>query len=903
MSLESLGQSLADRYRLERELGAGGMATVYLAHDLKHERDVAIKVLHPDLGAALGAERFLTEIRTTARLQHPHILPLLDSGTVVAKADRGDPAALAELGGGGAQPTTFLYYVMPLVTGETLRARLERERQLPIADAVRIAREVASALDYAHRHGVIHRDIKPENILLHDGQAMVADFGIALAVQSAGGQRMTQTGLSLGTPQYMSPEQAMGEKQIDARSDVYALAAVTYEMLAGDAPFTGGSVQAIVAKIMTEKPTPVHTLRDTVPEHVEDAVLTGLAKLPADRFASAAEFAAALAGGLTTGSLTRATQRTPAGNGRWRMVSAALGVATIALAALAAWALTREPTASGPSVYDVATPDSARISFITSSSRVGTYGAVSRSLSISADGAFAVYVALQPDSVGALWYRSLLNDEIRPIPGTAGASAPRISPDGSQVAYFGPDQVMVVSLAGGEPRPLVPIVGGAMLGWLSPNEILALGSDGDLALRLDPGGSEPSERAIVRCPLGIWAATLGELLCSFNGSARTINLETDATREVRAVQADGTPGGPLAGSDFRLIDGRYMVFISPDGVVSAARYDPESSLVQRVIPLLPGIRREALGQAQFDISENGTLIYAPGIDATTGRLVRRVPGSMPQLLPIEAANFQRYDLSRDGRWLAAVVQGTSLNELRIYDLRTGQHTVWQRAEIIRHPMWSPDGQAIIYASRTADQWSLVRGSPGSGEAPDTVARYSADGVNFDPVGYLNDSTAMGQDWTQAIVTRFDPRAASATMDTVLTSARFPSVSANGQLIAYQSKEGSRIMVTTFPNPGRRWQIASQGAEPLMLSPSTVLFRQGAVWYTVSVNPETGEPSGAPVMWATDPRFSDTSGWSNVPTHDGGIIYVQGPEQASPGYFRVIPNWVAQMKRAVDGGSN
>jgi serine/threonine-protein kinase len=280
MSLESLGQSLADRYRLERELGAGGMATVYLAHDLKHERDVAIKVLHPDLGAALGAERFLTEIRTTARLQHPHILPLLDSGTVVAKADRGDPAALAELGGGGAQPTTFLYYVMPLVTGETLRARLERERQLPIADAVRIAREVASALDYAHRHGVIHRDIKPENILLHDGQAMVADFGIALAVQSAGGQRMTQTGLSLGTPQYMSPEQAMGEKQIDARSDVYALAAVTYEMLAGDAPFTGGSVQAIVAKIMTEKPTPVHTLRDTVPEHVEDAVLTGLAKLP-----------------------------------------------------------------------------------------------------------------------------------------------------------------------------------------------------------------------------------------------------------------------------------------------------------------------------------------------------------------------------------------------------------------------------------------------------------------------------------------------------------------------------------------------------------------------------------------------------------------------------------------------
>src|SRR5687768_8265080 len=209
-----LTAALADRYRVERELGAGGMATVYLAHDLKHDRDVAIKVLHPDLGAALGAERFLSEIRTTARLQHPHILPLLDSG----EADG------------------LLYYVMPLVTGETLRTRLDRERQLPIADAVRIAREVAGALDYAHRHAVIHRDIKPENVLLHDGSALVADFGIALAVQQAGGQRLTQTGLSLGTPQYMSPEQAMGERTIDARSDIYALGAVTYEMLTGEPP-------------------------------------------------------------------------------------------------------------------------------------------------------------------------------------------------------------------------------------------------------------------------------------------------------------------------------------------------------------------------------------------------------------------------------------------------------------------------------------------------------------------------------------------------------------------------------------------------------------------------------------------------------------------------------------------
>src|SRR6478672_742916 len=283
------------------------MATVYLAHDIKHDRDVAIKVLHPDLGAALGGERFLSEIRTTARLQHPHILPLLDSG---------------EAGG-------LLYYVMPLVTGETLRARLERERQLPIDDTLSISREVADALAYAHGLGVIHRDIKPENILLQNGHAVVADFGIALAVQSAGGARMTQTGLSLGTPQYMSPEQAMGERTIDARSDIYALGAVVYEMLTGDPPFAGSSVQAIVAKVLTEKPSPPSTVRDTVSPSVEYAVLKALAKLPADRFATATEFAAA----LTDRSFATSTgaARTSGSSGVRRRDPLVLGLASVVL--------------------------------------------------------------------------------------------------------------------------------------------------------------------------------------------------------------------------------------------------------------------------------------------------------------------------------------------------------------------------------------------------------------------------------------------------------------------------------------------------------------------------------------------------------------------------------------------
>ena len=270
---QRLATALAERYRVIREIGAGGMATVLLAEDVRHHRKVAVKLLHPELSAVLGSDRFLKEIELTANLQHPHILPLFDSGSAEGQ----------------------LFYVMPFVEGETLRARLEREHQLPVADALRIATEVADALEYAHTHGVIHRDVKPENILLHGGHALVADFGIALAVQQAGGQRITQTGLSLGTPQYMAPEQAAGEKSVDARADVYALGAVMYEMLAGEPPFTGPTTQAVIARVLTAEPTPLDEARRSVPPNVAAAVHTALAKLPADRFASAAQFASALA--------------------------------------------------------------------------------------------------------------------------------------------------------------------------------------------------------------------------------------------------------------------------------------------------------------------------------------------------------------------------------------------------------------------------------------------------------------------------------------------------------------------------------------------------------------------------------------------------------------------------------
>ncbi len=269
-----LATALQDRYRLDRELGQGGMATVYLAHDLRHDRDVALKVLRPELAAVLGRERFLTEIRLTAKLDHPHILTLIDSG----------------------ESAGFLWYVAPFIRGESLRQKLDRQKQLGVAEAVEVARDIAGALDYAHAQGVIHRDVKPDNILLHEGEAMLADFGIALAVREAAGERLTETGLSVGTPKYMSPEQATAERQLDARSDVYSLGAVLYEMLAGEPPFTGATGQAVIAKLMTERPTALRVVRETVPQAVDDAVTRALAKVPADRFPTAAAFAAALSG-------------------------------------------------------------------------------------------------------------------------------------------------------------------------------------------------------------------------------------------------------------------------------------------------------------------------------------------------------------------------------------------------------------------------------------------------------------------------------------------------------------------------------------------------------------------------------------------------------------------------------
>ena len=316
--IDRLTAALADRYRIERELGAGGMATVYLAQDLKHDRKVAIKVLRPELAAVLGAERFLAEIKVTANLQHPNLLPLFDSG----------------------ESAGFLYYVMPFVEGETLRARLDRERQLPVDEVVRLVTLMAGALDYAHARGVIHRDLKPENILLQAGQPVIADFGIALAVAHAGGSRVTETGLSLGTPHYMSPEQAAGDRELDAKSDLYALGAVTYEMLTGEPPHTGPTAQAIIARLMTEKPRSVRATRPGVPVVMDLAIGRALAKPAADRFP-------------TCGAFARALVSSPARRSRGLLIGAA-GAGLVIMAGVAWLATSRKSAAHGEDAKSIA---------------------------------------------------------------------------------------------------------------------------------------------------------------------------------------------------------------------------------------------------------------------------------------------------------------------------------------------------------------------------------------------------------------------------------------------------------------------------------------------------------------------------------------------------------------------
>jgi serine/threonine-protein kinase len=684
-STERLRAGLAGRYRIEQELGQGGMATVYLARDVRHDRDVAIKVLHPDLGAALGGERFLSEIRTTARLQHPHILPLLDSGV----ADG------------------LLYYVMPYLKGETLRARLDRERQLPIDDALRIAREVADALSAAHALGIVHRDIKPENILLQGGHALVADFGIALAVQQAGGQRMTQTGLSLGTPQYMSPEQAMGERSVDARSDVYSLGAVMYEMLVGEPPFSGPTVQTIVAKVMTERPTAPTALRDTVPPSMERAILKALAKLPADRFATADRFAEALtraeATGLPGDAPTAAAQMTTRSTRRRAVVAGAVGGACV-LSAVLGYALARRTgAADAPWSAFTQLTDASGVETSPSLSPDGESFAYSSNVR----GSWDIYVQRVGGRNPVLVAGDSTSDEVWPA----------YSPDGKQIAYSVRDGgIFIVGATGESARRLTTF--GSYPAWSPGGDRIVFSSEevdtpyntlgsGRLWIA-DVAGGEPRQ-----VPLDIASQDFGAYQPAWSPSGARIAFWVNASGQ-RDLETVSTSGGDRikvlndAALDWAPVwspDGKFLYFASDRGgamglwriAVDEASGRPRGAPepvatgvdVDMDLPHLSRDGRALIFRSKMESVNPAAIDFDP--------VAGRVGGTT--MLQHRSGILVPTDVSLDGKWLALVnvpdrhqdvflmrADGSGLKRLTDDDARD-----WS-------PRFNPDGLGLVFYS-------------------------------------------------------------------------------------------------------------------------------------------------------------------------------------------------------------
>ena len=824
-SIENLTASLADRYRIERELGQGGMATVYLAQDLRHDRKVAVKVLRPELAAVIGGERLLAEIKTTANLQHPHILPLHDSG---------------EAGG-------TVFYVMPFIEGESLRQRLTHERQLPVADAVRIASEVASALDYAHRHHVIHRDIKPENILLHDGSALVADFGIALAVsRSESGNRMTETGMSLGTPYYMSPEQAMGEREITAKSDVYALGATLYEMLVGEPPFTGPSAQAIIARVVTEEPRSLALQRRTIPPHVEAAVLTALSKLPADRFATAAEFAEALAHPERTGATTRVL---PAYAGRaagpwrrWFWVAAGAALVALGLAGVGWWRA-RAASRAAPSWQYVAFGDTVGMSTNIPA------------LAISPDGSALVFADDHQGAGGSLWGATLPSPDDRqngrlwvkrrgtldpvPLAGTERAQNAVFSPDGEWIAFVQDEHLKKVRTSGGPTLTIGDSVaigfGGAA--WLDDNTLIyvtptlqglrRVSATGGPSTPVIPDASIPGGGGI-GLPVAL-PHSRGVLFqyCSsacLTMSIHVLDLRTGKEKRLLpdVAQAWYLPGG-------------HLLYVRRDGVALAAPFDLDKlELTGPAVPVLEGVEVNAAGGfALLTWSPSGPLVYVRGTGGTLDNEMVRVARN-GAITPFDSSwfgQFNSFAISPDGRRMA-VGSGTGAGlNIWVKQLEHGPFTRLTFGGQDRRPTWSPDGRLVAFV-RDSGNSSSVFGRPTDGSGQERLL------VRLDrqvqEVTWSRDGRWLLVRTDNGTAGAGDIVAVPASGDTTtlpIAATPFtelhPALSPDSKWVAYASNESGayEVYVRPFPNSsGGRWQVSNGGgAGPVWAPDGRELF--------------------------------------------------------------------------------
>ncbi|WKW11391.1 protein kinase [Pseudogemmatithrix spongiicola] len=876
LSTERLSAALDGRYRIERELGAGGMATVYLAHDLKHDRKVAVKVLKPELAAVLGAERFVVEIKTTAALQHPHILPLFDSG---------------EAGG-------FLYYVMPFIEGETLRDRLNRESQLGVDEAVRMACDIADALHYAHEHGVIHRDIKPENILLQNGRPMVADFGIALAVSAAAGGRMTETGLSLGTQHYMSPEQATAEKEITSRSDVYSLASVLYEMLTGNPPHTGATAQQIIMKIITEQAQDVTALRKSVPAHVADAVAQALEKLPADRFSSASAFAAALQGGSAPGTRVRAHggSRVTAGGtaavtgGPWRSVALVAAALAIAASLTAFWALGRaRPAERVKFTYRPILPGNDR-----------------QWVDISSDGRSILQVVRDSNGTDLVAIRDLASATMRLVAGTEGARDPTFTPDGASIVFQTQGTIRRVPVGGGPSSVLVDSGYTSGLG-IHPDGSLLLSALGRGLIRVRPGQRTQETITVLDSSRREFAHWYPEAL---PGGRVVIYTSYSSPANQSRIEAVDLESGEQTVLVRDAVFGRYVhtghLLFARAGAVFAVRFDPKTlQTVGEAEPVIEDVYWSLTnGLAGFGVADNGTLVYIRASEAVVTKQVVWADRS-GRVTPVlqEPGSWSEPRLSPDGRWIA-LTRTSPDQQIWLFDNTRRVLSQFSRFSdgIAFGPVWTPDSRALVFA-REVPQYNIHRQRLDSqadealidtrhDKVPSSV---SADGHRVVYYEVVSE--------TRLTVTDLRTGASRQIGDSNLDgyTADF---SPDGRWIAYDEFDAAGTVntyVRLADGTGGRRQVSADGGDQPIFARNgrEITYRKGDAVYAVSFESTSGE-IGTPTLLFRLPdggrlNGGRTRGYDVTP--DGQrFLLIRPIDRPGAAPNVVITNWTDELRK-------
>jgi serine/threonine-protein kinase len=845
--ISRLNEALEGRYRIERQLGEGGMATVYLADDLRHGRKVALKVLKPELAAVIGAERFLAEIKTTANLQHPHILPLFDSG----EAD------------------TFLFYVMPYVEGETLREKIDRERQLPVAEAVRIATKVAGALQAAHERGVIHRDIKPANILLSNGEPLVSDFGIALAVTAGGAGRLTETGLSLGTPHYMSPEQATGDLSVGAATDTYALGCVLYEMLVGEPPYTGSTPQAVLGKIVTGDADPVTKHRRTVPPNVDGAIRSALEKVPADRFGSASDFARALADpGFRHGAVAGGVGATSAGP--WKRLAIAATSFAAVFALVAAWSLVSREPPPPVSRYVLSTEGLAGANV-----RMGLF------MAVAPDGSSMV---LPVEAAGGLQLGLKMrgSTEITPIPGTEGASNVAYSPDAQSIVYRIGSDLFRRPIAGGSAARVADdaeagtIETPVAVAWLDDGTLLYERQAGEL-VQIPENGGEPrvvfqpnAQTSWVRGLPGARGALVG------TGTTASVLL-LDLRNLSSAVLLEETQSAWYAPSG-------HLVLVRYDGAVSAQRFDLGAlENVGGETPLFSGVRVVTTTGtvADMQLAADGTVLYMEGGSGLRGTrelvLVDRMGGE--ESLGFEPGNYVSPRFSPEGRRLAVQLPvGTGTDaDLWVLDLDRGSRSRVTFDGDNRFPSWTPQGDRLTFGTCCGEPNVLVSAAADGSGQMDTLV---TEGTLKLPTSWSRDGTALFYDQLGPGTAR-DLWVLREGQPEPILGTRFMerngAISPDGRWLAYESDRSGRfeIYVRPYPGPGPEGTVSTQGGREPVWAPngSQIFFRSEGRLMTVPVDLTNGFRADAPRVLFEGAYFDQGGGAPNYDVAPDGEHFV------------------------------